>query len=74
VSEPAHDDPYYQAEEARAALWFQQTQNRIAFQAALWQALLAPPEPRQAVWEAFEPLIMASAQKQAGYLDPEDDP
>jgi hypothetical protein len=61
-------------EEERAELWRQQTQNRIAFQIALWQQLQAPPEPRQAVIDAWTPVILAQAEAAAGPTDPEDDP
>ncbi len=64
----------YPSEEERAALWQQQTINRIEFQSNLWNELQAPPEPRQAVLDAWQPVIMADAEVEAGWTDPEDDP
>jgi hypothetical protein len=61
-------------EEERAALWRQQTLNRIEFETDLWLSLQAPPEPRAEVFDDFEPLIAYIAQEQAGPTDPKDDP
>ncbi len=61
-------------EEERAELWRQQTQNRVQFEIDLWLQLQAPPEPRQAVMDAWMPVILAQAEAEAGPTDPEDDP
>jgi hypothetical protein len=61
-------------EEERAALWRQQTANRIAFKTALWTTgLRAPPEPRQAVLDGQTPLLLAALEAQ-NPTDPKDDP
>jgi hypothetical protein len=64
----------YPDEETRAALWRQQTADRIAYKLQLWRSLQAPPGPRQAVMDAWSPVLMAIAEAQAGPTDPEDDP
>ena len=61
-------------EEGRAELWRQQARNRVAFQLDLWQQLQAPPEPRQAVLDAWAPVLLAQAEHEAGPTDPEEDP
>jgi len=61
-------------EEERAALWRQQTLNRIAFKRDLWLSLQAPPEPRQEVMDDWAPYYLAMLERQAGPTDPEDDP
>jgi hypothetical protein len=61
-------------EDDRAALWRQQTANRVAYQRDLWLSLQAPPEPRQAVIDAWAPVLMAQLERQAGATDPEEDP
>lgn len=64
----------YPTEDDRAALWRQQTANRIKFQRDLWLALQAPPEPRQAVMDAWSPVLLAKAEREAGPTDPKEDP
>jgi len=61
-------------EEERAALWRQQTINRIQFKTELWLSLQAPPEPRQEVMDDWAPVYLAQLEAQAGATDPEDDP
>ena len=61
-------------EEARAALWRQQTLNRIQFQTELWLAMAAPPEPRQQVMDDWQAFFDWWLERQAGATDPEDDP
>jgi len=61
-------------EEERAALWRQQTANRIRFQHDLWLSLQAPPEPRQQVMDDWQPLLLAQLEAQAGPTPPEEDP
>ena len=66
---------YPDDEEGRAALWRDQTQARIAYQSELWTTgLRAPPEPRQAVIDAWTPVLLWQAERRAGPTDPEDDP
>lgn len=61
-------------EEERAALWRQQTANRVAYQTTLWTTgLRAPPEPRQAVLAAWQPVILALLEAK-NPTDPKDDP
>jgi hypothetical protein len=61
-------------EDERAALWRQQTTNRIEFKTNLWLSLQAPPEPRQQVLDDWEAFIMFIAQQEAGWQDPALDP
>jgi hypothetical protein len=68
VSAPSDD------EEARAAAWRQSTINRVNYAADVWASLQAPPEPRQAVMDAWSPVLLAQLEAEAGPTDPEDDP
>jgi hypothetical protein len=61
-------------EDERAALWRDQLRNRVEFQLGLWGQLQAPPEPRQAVIDAWLPVLLWQAERAAGPIDPEDDP
>jgi hypothetical protein len=60
-------------EDERAALWRQQTANRIRFQRNLWLALQAPPGPRQAVLDGWMPVIQWQLERGV-YVNPEEDP
>lgn len=62
------------SEDERAEAWRQSVRNRIAFQRDLWLQLQAPPEPRQAVLDAWAPVILAQAERAAGPTEPEEDP
>jgi hypothetical protein len=65
----------YPSEDDRAALWQQQTRDRVQFQMYLWTTVLAaPPGPRQAIIDGWAPVILAQLEDQAGPIDPEDDP
>lgn len=66
------DDPL--GEEARAEAWRQDVRDRVAYQLDVWAALQAPPGPRQAVIDAWMPVLMWQAERAAGPTDPEDDP
>jgi len=63
----------YPSEDERAALWREQTLNRARFQAQLWLDLMAPPEPRQAVMDAWAPVIWWLVERRLGPTNPEDD-
>jgi hypothetical protein len=63
----------YPDEETRAALWRQQQINRVNYAADLWQALMAPPEPRDDVLNDWMPVLLASVERD-NPTDPEDDP
>ncbi len=63
----------YPSEEERAALWRQQVRDRIAFRQRLWESLRAPPGPRQAVLDAWAPVLAWQAERGIT-TDPEDDP
>lgn len=68
----APDDPL--GEEARAQLWRDETRARIAYQQSVWAGLRAPPEPRQRVLVNWQPVLAWQLERQAGDLDPKDDP
>jgi hypothetical protein len=60
-------------EEERAALWRQQQATRVQFQRDLWLSLRAPPAPRQAVLDGWQPVIAWQAERDV-VTDPEEDP
>jgi hypothetical protein len=66
VSEPSD-------EEARAALWREQTAERIAYQAGVWRSLMAPPGPAAAVRAAWAPIVQWQAERDIE-IPPEEDP
>jgi hypothetical protein len=67
-------DPYWQAEEDRAALWRDQTQQRIAYQLNLWWSFMAPTQPRLDLMTRWSPILYAEAENAAGPIDPMTDP
>jgi hypothetical protein len=62
-----------QDEEARAALWREQTAERIAYQRDVWLGLQAPPGPAAAVRAAWAPVVAWQAERDV-YIDPKEDP
>lgn len=61
-------------EEARALLWREQITRRLAYQASLWERLLAPPGPALAIRRAWQPILDKQAERDAGPTDPAEDP
>jgi hypothetical protein len=59
-------------EEARAALWREQTARRAAYQAGLWQSLSGSPAAREQLLAAWAPVILWLGERD-DETDPEDD-
>lgn len=60
-------------EEARAALWREQTAARIEYARDVWLGLQAPPGPAAAVRAGWAPIVAWQAERDVE-IPPEEDP
>jgi hypothetical protein len=61
-------------DEARAALWREQQRRLLAYQAELWHSLAGSAAARQALMDAWGPIIAWQLEREEPDLGPEDYP